>query len=189
MIRVLAAVAALAAAAILIAIAVDVGRWEASGSRHPATLAGGAAERLLGTSDDVALRRAVLAFVAAERTPYGFDNGLQQARVRALAEAQLAGLAATASPRQASQANDLIGILAWGGTNAPSGVVDPADRAVAAFTTAARLDPSNTAATFNLELALRALQAHGVRQGSNPQGGPRGSGHSGAGSGTAGQGY
>ena len=93
MIRVLAAVAALAAAAILIAIAVDVGRWEASGSRHPATLAGGTAERLLGTSDDVALRRAVLAFVAAERTPYGFDNGLQQARVRALAEAQLAGLA------------------------------------------------------------------------------------------------
>jgi hypothetical protein len=144
---------------------------------------------LLGTSDDIALRRAIDRFVVAEHTPYGFDNGANQARVRALAQGNLADVVAVASARQASQADDLLGILAWGGTRAPTGAVDPADRAVSAFTDAARLDPHNTAAAFNLELALRALQSHGVRQGASPSSGIRGTGHSGAGAGVAGQGY
>jgi hypothetical protein len=188
MIRAAAAVVVLVLAGLVAAVGIDVGRWEHARDRPP-TLVGGVAEHLLGTSDDVALARAVRAFVAAERAPFGFDNGQAQARTRALAQAQLADVAATAGGPQASQADDLLGVLAWGGVRAPVGVVDPADRAVSAFTDAARLDPSNRAAKFNLEVALRALQSRGVRRGPSPNSGPRGTGHSGAGAGTPGKGY
>jgi hypothetical protein len=188
MIRAASALALLVLAGLVAAVAIDVGRWEHTRDRPP-TIVGGVAERLLGTSDDVALTRAVRAFISAERVPFGFDNGQAQARARALAEAQLADVASRASGSQASQADDLLGVLAWGGVRAPVGVVDPADRAVTAFTDAARLDPANTAAEFNLELALRALQSRGVRRGPSPSSGPRGTGHSGAGAGTPGKGY
>ena len=188
MIRVLLATAALVGAGLLIAIAIDVGRWEHARARPP-TLVGRAAENLLGTSDDIALRRAIASFVNAENTPYGFDNGANQARVRALAQGVIADVASAAGPTQASQADDLLGVLSWGGIRAPVGAVDPADRAVQAFTDAARLDPGNVDASFNLELALRALQSTGVRRGPSPSSGPRGTGHSGAGAGTPGQGY
>jgi len=187
-IRVGAALAALAAAVVLLGLWIDVGRWENARTRPP-TLVGSVAERILGTSDDVALRRAIAAFVAAEKTPYGYDNGANQARVRALAQGVLADVASTAPPKAAAQADDLLGVLAWGGTRAPTGAVDPADRAVSAFTDAARLDPTDAAAAFNLELALRALQSQGVRRGPSPSSGPRGTGHSGAGAGVPGQGY
>ncbi len=188
MIRAAAAAVALAAAAFLVLLAVDVGRWW-DATRPPATLVGGIAADLLGTRDDVALRGAVRAFGRAEATPYGFDNGVTQTRVRALAQARLAGVAAGAPAREAAQADDLLGILAWGSPTAPLGVRDPADEAVGAFTTAVRLAPGDRAAAFNLEVALRALQSRGVRRGPNPGTGPRGSGHSGAGAGTPGEGY
>jgi hypothetical protein len=187
-IRALAAVAALVAAGLLVAIAIDVGRWEHAKTR-PSTLVGRTAENLLGTTDDIALRRAISTYVTAENTPYGFDNGANQARVRALAQGVLADVASAAGPAQASQADDLLGVLSWGGIRAPVGTVDPADRAVQAFTDAVRLDPANVDAAFNLELALRALQSRGVRRGPSPSSGPRGTGHSGAGAGTPGQGY
>ena len=189
MTRALCAVAAFAAAGLLVALATDVGRWQHSGDRPPATLVGGAAEYLLGTSDDVALRSGVRSFVAAERVPYGFDNGQQQSRARIEAEATLSRVAATTAPREASQADDLLGVLAWGSTQAPAGVLDPADQAVQAFTNAARLNPSNAAATFNLELALRALRGSGVRTGTNAGSSPNGVGRSGASAGTPGEGY
>jgi hypothetical protein len=189
MIRTFAAIAALGLALVVCALAVDVGRWRHVGDHAPATLLGGSAERVLGTHDDVALRSGIRAFVRAERTPYGFDNGQTQTRVRAAAEAELAGVASGAPPSEASQADDLLGVLAWGGTEAPPGVLDPADRAVQAFTDGARLDPANTDAAFNLELALRALAPHGVRPGSNPNAGTEGRGNSGAGAGLAGEGY
>jgi hypothetical protein len=188
-IRTGAALVLLVAAGLLVAVAVDAGRWQNSNGERPKTLVGGVAERVLGAGSDVALRRAVRSFVAAERVPYGFDNGQAQARARALAQAQLADVVATAPPRAASQADDLLGVLAWGGTRAPAGIVDPADRAVSAFTDASRLDPGNADAEFNLELALRALVSTGVRHGPSPSSGPRGTGHSGAGAGTPGQGY
>jgi hypothetical protein len=188
MIRAAAALAALLLAGLAIAVAIDVGRWEHARDRPP-TIVGRVAEHLLGTTDHVALARAVRSFAAAENVPYGFDSGQAQARARALAEAQLADVASQASGPQASQADDLLGVLAWGGVRAPVGVVDPADRAVGAFTDAARLDPSNVAARFNLEIALRALQSRGVRHGPSPSSGPRGTGHSGAGAGTPGSGY
>ena len=189
MTRALCAVAAFAAAGLLVALATDVGRWQHSGDRSPATLVGGAAEYLLGTSDDVALRSGVRSFVAAERVPYGFDNGQQQSRARIEAEATLSRVAATTAPREASQADDLLGVLAWGSTQAPAGVLDPADQAVQAFTNAARLNPSNATATFNLELALRALRGSGVRTGTNAGSSPNGVGRSGASAGTPGEGY
>ena len=188
MIRAAAATAALVAATVLVAVFVDAGRWEHART-PPSTLAGHVAEDLLGTSDDVALRRAIDEFGTAERTPYGLDNGANQARVRALAQGTLADVAARAEASQASQADDLLGVLAWGGTRAPVGAVDPADRAVSAFTDAVRLDPANTDAAFNLELALRALESTGVRRGPSPSSGTRGNGHSGAGAGLPGRGY
>ena len=188
MIRAAGAVAALVAAALVLGVFVDAGRWEHADGR-PSTLVGHVAETLLGTSDDVALRRSIRRFVVAERTPYGFDNGANQARVRALAQSALADVAARTDGAYASQADDLLGVLAWGGTRAPTGAVSPADRAVAAFTDASRLDPANEDATFNLEVALRALQSTGVRHGPSPSSGPRGTGHSGAGAGLPGQGY
>jgi len=188
-IRVLGALAALVAAALLVGIAIDVGRWEHVTAHAPATLVGGAAESLLGTRDDVALHHAIATFVNAENTPYGFDNGANQARVHALAQGVLADVASSAPPSEAAQADDLLGVLAWGGTRAPVGAVDPADRAVQAFTDASRLDPANADARFNLEVALRSLQSKGVRHGPSPSSGPRGTGHSGAGAGTPGQGY
>jgi hypothetical protein len=128
-------------------------------------------------------------FITAERTAYGFDNGQARARAHAEAEARLANIVSSGSPNQASQADDLIGVLAWGGTSAPPGVLAPADRAVAAFTTAARLDPANVDAKTNLEIALRALESKTERRGPSPNGGPRGTGRHGAGAGTPGQGY
>jgi len=187
-IRAFVALAALVAAGLLVAVAVDVGRWQHVHGPPP-TLVGNVAEDLLGTRQHVALRRAVAAFEVAEATPYGYDNGATQARVRALAQGQLATLASSAQGATASQADDLLGVLAWGSVNAPTGVVDPADRAVGSFADAARLDPSNVDAKFNLELALRALQAQGVRQGPNAGTGPRATGHRGAGAGTPGEGY
>lgn len=189
MTRAFAAVAAFLAAAMLVAVAIDAGRWHGSDGRRPGTLAGNVAEHVLGAEDAVALRRGVRSFVAAERVPFGFDNGQQQSRVHAESEALLADVAATTGPRAASQADDLLGVLAWGSTQAPSGVLDPADQAVQAFTNAARLDPTNAAATFNLELALRALQGSGTRRGSNSESGPTGTGRSGASAGTPGEGY
>jgi hypothetical protein len=188
MIRIAGASLALAAAAIAFCLWIDVGRWEHASGRPP-TIVGHVAERALGTTDDVALRHAIATFVAAERTPYGYDNGATQARVRALAQGVVADVASSADGPVASQANDLLGVLAWGGTRAPVGAVDPADRAVAAFTDAARLDPSNVDAAFNLEVALRALASHGVRRGPSPSSGPRGTGNRGAGAGVPGQGY
>jgi hypothetical protein len=188
-IRATAALVLLVAAGLLAALAVDAGRWERSHGKLPKTLVGGVAENLLGAGNDLALRRAVRRFVAAERVPYGFDNGQAQARARAIAQAELSDVAAAAPPRAAAQADNLLGVLAWGGIRAPVGVVDPADRAVGAFTDASRLDPGDADAEFNLELALRSLESTGVRHGPSPSSGLRGTGHSGAGAGTPGQGY
>jgi hypothetical protein len=187
--RTAAVLVLLIAAALAAGIAIDAGRWEHARDTPPHTLVGGVAENVLGAGGDIALRRAVHGFVAAESVPFGFDNGQAQARARALAQSQLADVAASGAPRAAAQADDLIGVLAWGGTGAPTGAVDPADRAVAAFTDSARLDPQDSDATFNLELALRALESTAVRHGPSSSSGPRGIGHSGAGAGTPGRGY
>ena len=109
--------------------------------------------------------------------------------MRGAAEAALADVAASNdAPAHASQAFDLLGILAF--SDSTSGRrATPVERSLAAFDNAVRRDPGNTAAKYNLELLLRLLEAEGERRGPNPTPGPRGSGRRGAGTGTPGQGY
>jgi hypothetical protein len=152
-------------------------RWRAG-----TWLAGDPAGDVLQTADDIALRRAVQAFVVAADVGRGFDNGERRSRLRARADVALSGVVATGSPTAASQAANLAGVLA---ETAGSG----GERGRASFEAAVRADPANTDAAFNLELLLRRARATGVREGPGTGTGTRGSAERGAGSGTPGQGY
>jgi hypothetical protein len=193
----------LALAAVLLAL--DIGRWHdqiAAGDRRlaenpvarvsftPGTLVpGDPARRLLGLADDIRLREAIRAFSVAQRTGLGFDNGQARSLRQAEADGLLEGVVLSGSPSQVAQADVLIGVLAFGKTSAPDGVSTPGARAIAAFSEAARLDPADIAAKFDLELTLRALAPHGTRPGSNPSTGGKGPGHGGAGAGLPGSGF
>jgi hypothetical protein len=142
----------------------------------------------LTLEDDLALRRAVRAFVVAERTPRGFDNGERQSRVRASAEAALTEAAVRGSASRASQADNLLGVLVATAGRVTGGVTAD-DRARAAFESAVRADPKNGDAKYNLELLLRRSRAAGTRRGPGSGSGPRGTGRRGAGAGTPGRGY
>jgi hypothetical protein len=146
-------------------------------------LPGDPAARLARSSADVDLRRAVRLFVVASRTPRGFDAGETRARRRSAAQAALTAVATTGSPAASSQANDLLGVLAALGPRPDDAL------AVASFQAAVRADPSNVDAKTNLELALRRLQAQGIRKGPGNGSGQRSGGRRGAGSGTPGRGY
>jgi hypothetical protein len=198
--RLIAAVVALVLAAVLALLAADVRTWRdtmraddlrfqlsASSKADWDTstlLPSGVARSVLEVDDDRELRRGVAAFRAADRA-----RGFSRSRVRGAAEAALAGVAASSdAPAHASQAFDLLGILAF--SDSTSGRrATPVERSLAAFDNAVRRDPENTVAKYNLELLLRLLEAEGERRGPNPTPGPRGSGRRGAGTGTPGQGY
>jgi hypothetical protein len=203
--RIVLAAVALAGAAVALALAHDVSAYEdtfAAGDAriaadptaavdwNPSTLLpGDPAGRLLAVGAAADLRRAVRSFVIADRTGRGFDSGQTKARRAATAQALLETVTLDGSAREASQADDLLGVLAFGRGSSPNGIASPADRAVDAFTAAARLDPSNEDAKANLELTLRAIAPQGTRPGSNSSAGPTGTGRRGAGSGTPGKGY
>jgi hypothetical protein len=157
--------------------------WRAS-----AWLPGDPIRRLLALDDDLALREALRAFLVAEATPRGFDNGEMKARVRAGAETALSDIAAHASPTRASQASDLLGVLV-ASAGRVSGGVTADDRARDAFEAAVRADPENLDAKYNLELLLRRTKATSSRTGPGTGSGSRGQGRRGAGSGTPGRGY
>jgi hypothetical protein len=143
---------------------------------------------LLALGDDLALRRAVRAFLVAEATPRGFDNGVNRTRVRSGAEIVLSDLAAQGPAANASQAGDLLGVLTAKAGRVTGGVTAD-DRARAAFEAAIRRDPSNVDAKYNLELLLRRTKATTTRQGPGSGSGALGHGRRGAGSGTPGRGY
>lgn len=189
-----AAVAALVA----VGLAHDAHSWQSAIARGDARYArtatdarwspvtwlpGDPAAQLLPVEREVALRRAVQAFLVAERTGNGFDNGETRARVRSAATVALSNVAATGTAAQGSQANDLLGVLVSSG----GGTDD--EQAIAAFQAAVRANPSNAAAKYNLELALRRALPTGVRRGPGNGSGSGGSGRRGAGSGTPGRGY
>jgi hypothetical protein len=153
-------------------------RWQSS-----TWLPGDLVERLLGVEHEVALRRAVVAFLVAAHAGRGFDNGEHQARVRSAATVALAAVAADGSPTESAQANDLLGVLVSSG----GGTGD--EQAIAAFQAAVRADPSDVDAKVNLELALRRALPTGVRRGPGNGSGTGGAGRRGAGSGTPGRGY
>ena len=193
------------AAALAVLLAHDVRAWQSSvrsgDARYaaspaaarwdPATvLPADAAGDLLGLRDDVDARRAIRLFRIADRARGGLDTALQRQGTRARAELALADVTRDAAPGVASQASDLLGVLAFGDFAAGGGRdPDQAGRAVSAFAEAVRLDPANESAKVNLELVLRLFRAHGVRPGASPTVGGHGPGRHGAGAGLPGRGY
>jgi hypothetical protein len=166
----LSAVAALGAA--------DARSWrEAAGrpdGRDPETrLSRDPVGRFLGLDDDLAFRRAVRAYAAAEYIPFGADENDSRASARARAAGALAVVAERGEPRLASRANDLLGVVA-----ATNGVVDVA---LAQFQAAIVADPTNVNAKRNLEKLLRLLVFVGYRippPGARGPGGRGGAGYS-----------
>lgn len=151
---------------------------------------GGLGRSLLGIDDDIRYRQALQAYAAIAENSQSFDNGAARNRSRGPAETALAEIERRdPDPRRAARAAVLLGVLAYSDPAARGGGPGPTDRALAEFIAAIRLDPANAAAKADLELLLRALQAHGERTGRNPGGfGPSAS-RKGAGAGTPGRGY
>jgi hypothetical protein len=199
----------LAAAAAL--LAADVHSWQSTlrsddalvtVSSPPTRFPFSAAEDLLGVRDDVALRRAIDLYRRNVSLVPSFDNAAAVAVSRAQAEDALAAIARSGNKEHASQAETLLGILAFGdlkpvSTN-PFGVPespstapgpDQVQASIGDFQDAVRADPTNTAAKYDLELMLRLLVAQGVRVGSSNQSGTGSTGRRGAGGGVPGQGY
>jgi hypothetical protein len=185
-------------------LALDVGAWRNSvrsgDARYRASPAAahwraspilpfGTAKTVLALDDDLAARRAIRLFRLSYRAHGTLDSAVQTQGARAGAELALTDVARSRAARRAAQASDLLGVLAFGDVSGGGGASTQADRAVSAFANAVRLDPSDEAAKFNLELTLRLFQARGVRPGASPSTGGRGTGRHGAGTGLPGSGY
>jgi hypothetical protein len=202
--RAAAAALAFALALGLLVLAADVSRWrDTMRSDDLAYRAGarpswsadeliplGLAQRLIGVDDDRALRQAIVRFRDAPSARRALEPGFAR-RARSDAEIALAQAAERSSGTQASQAQNLLGVLAFSDSTSggAGGDASPVDRSIAAFETAIRLDRQNASAKHNLELVLRLLRARGQRSGNGPSPGTRGSGRRGAGGGIPGRGY
>ena len=198
-VRVASAAVALVLAAGLALLAHDLRAWDdgiGRGDRAYAAgvpqarwaadpwLPGDPAGAILGVEPRLELRRAVQSFTQAVDVPQGIDNGQRRARRRAAAEVALARVAASGDAQAASQASNLVGVLAETEIHGPT-----TSRGRAAFTAAVRADPSNEAAAYNLELILRRARVVGTREGPGQGSGSRGPARQGAGSGVPGMGY
>jgi hypothetical protein len=157
----------------------------------------GAAESLLGVSDDVDVQRGISEYLYAVSVPIRLDNATFVAAVRTHAEDRLAKVARSSNHVRASQAQTLNGVMLFGDLAQHTGITglqpsgigrSQADAALAAFTDAVRLDPGDVTAKYDLELLLRALLLQGTRVGPGSQGGAS-TGRHGAGGGIPGQGY
>ncbi len=153
-------------------------------------LPGDPARVLLGIGNQLAFRNAVQTFVTVAAAGLGFDNGYSESRDRAAAEAVLTTLAAGPSKQRDSEADNLLGILAYTdskqtGPYAPT----PVERSESDFRSAVSLDPTNEDAKFNLEWLMRQLVAQGSRKGANGSAGASKKGRNGAGGGVPGKGY
>jgi hypothetical protein len=195
----------LAAAVAAVLLAADLRSWNdgvSAGDAQYARDPGGAAWsastalpfdpalRILGLSGQLALRRAAATFTQVEAAGNGVDNGYRESLARGSLETVLTGIANGSDHRVDSDAENMLGILAFAdsqqlGPNAPA----PVERSVAAFQAAVQLDPANEEAKYNLELLLHTLVARGVRTGSNSSSGGPSKGHRGAGGGLPGRGY
>ena len=131
------------------------------------------------------------------QVPVRLDNAQQVALGRSRAEQALASVARSSEGARASQAETLLGVLVLtdvGPSNDPfqeTAGIDPhqAQASVADFQDAVRADPANAVAKYDLELALRALLAQGIRVGAGQQTGAGATGRRGAGGGIPGSGY
>jgi hypothetical protein len=171
--RLVAAVAAIVASALLALLAADVRAWtdhfavadsqlKRSAGPLPARKIDSAfpletARRILEVDDDVQLRRGIWLFKQGRAA----RDREQSARAYALSAGELNRIAASASRREASQAQNLIGLIAY---YSASTIGFDRNDSVAAFARAVRLDPANVDAKYNLELVLRAIRADQVYQ-------------------------
>ena len=212
------AAAAFAIAAVLVVVAVlaallsaDVRSWQktlrendallqaapATADRQPDTRLGSLAERALGVRDDLDARRAIGLYLRNIDVPVRLDNGRQVALARGRAEQALASVAQSNEGARASQAETLLGVLVFTDVSPSTDPFeqttqndpDQAQASVADFQDAVRADPENAVAKYDLELALRALLAQGVRVGAGQQTGAGSTGRRGAGGGVPGSGY
>jgi hypothetical protein len=195
--------AVLAAVSILAALlAGDTRAWQAAIDRGdamyaiapgravwtPATRLGGVAASLLGVGDEVASRQALVLYRQVVEQHEFLNNALSVETLRVRAETALGGPASSSDPSRASQARTLLGILAFGAA-ANGGGTDQTDTAISDFTNAVRVDPTDAAAKFDLELLLRLTAAHGSRTGAGQSNGFGRTGRHGASGGIPGSGY
>jgi hypothetical protein len=161
--------------------------------RAPTVVPYDLAVELLGTDDDVAVRRAVRSVrLARLDDPTASVSDPELALLRNDAQARLDALVAGGTdPKVRSRAAGLLGVLGLARL-----VSETQDRVallsatVANLQLAVALDPDNDDAKYNLELALqrsRGVQLTEGAGGQNPS--PGGSGSSGAGAGDPGTGY
>ncbi|HEY1369167.1 MAG TPA: hypothetical protein VGF23_18730 [Gaiellaceae bacterium] len=198
-----AVVAVLAAAAVLVAIlAGDVRSSRSALATGDAVFAaapsratwdaherlGATAESLLGTRDDLALRRALQLYVDASKLHLRLDNATEVESARARAQDALARAARTLDPARRAQALNLLGILAFR-TAAGGGAQSQVDAALSDFEDAVRADPRNEEAAYDLELLLWLTKAKGLRVEPGQGGGFGRTGRRGAGGGQPGAGY
>ena len=169
----------------------------AAATRQPDTHLGSLAEKTLGLRDDLDARRAIGLYLENVKLPVRLDNAPQVAVARGRAEQALASVARSREGARASQAETLLGVLVFtdvGPSTDPFEETAPTDpdqaqASVGDFQDAVRADPANDAAKYDLELALRALLAQGVRVGAGQQTGAGATGRRGAGGGVPGSGY
>ena len=158
--------------------------------RSPTLLPGDPAKSILDLSAQLSFRAAARSFTAVVKLGNGFDNGFSEGRQRSALEAKLDRLSRGPDGRIDSEAENLLGVLAFAdsqqhGPNGPT----PIERSLAAFQAAVRLDPLNEDAKRNLEWLNQQLVAKGSRLGSNGSSGGPGKGRRGAGGGVPGRGY
>lgn len=161
----------------------------ARASWAPATRLGGTASTLLGVGNDVAVRRALRLYRMSRAVPADrLDTAVAAQTARADAENALAGVARSNDAATASRALTLLGMLAFGGPAAGTGP-SQATTALSDFTEAAKLDPQNRDAKFDLELLLRLTAPHNARAGAGRSTSVGAHGRRGAGGGFPGSGY
>lgn len=165
-----------------------IGLWRAS-----AIVPSDPAASLIGTEDDVELRRAVRSVrLARLDDPTVSVSDPEIALLRNDAQARLDALVAgDADAKTKSRAAGLLGVIGLSRLGSETqDRVALLSATVANLQLAIALDPSNDEAKYNLELALqrsRGVQLTEGAGGQNPS--PGGSGSSGAGAGDPGSGY
>jgi hypothetical protein len=183
---------ATAAAVIAVLLAQDLRAWPGAighGKAANVSIPFHAAERILGVHDQLELRLALVDVRRVAKRQVHLEDALDVQGERAAVENRLATLAGSADTRVASQAEDVIGVLAFGDLARGGFQGRPqAETALGAFQNAVRLDPTNAAARWNLEVVLRLLVAHGVRTGPG-QGSGASTGRHGASGGAPGRGF
>ena len=161
--------------------------------RAPTVVPYGLAVALLGTEDDVEVRRAIRSVrLARLDDPTVFVSDPEVALLRNDAQARLDALVASnADAKVRSRAAGLLGVLGLARL-----VSETQDRVallsatVANLQLAVTLDPNNDDAKYNLELALQRSRGTQLTEGAGGQNpSPGGSGSSGAGAGDPGRGY